>query len=218
MHKMGVRFKNLRPLTNGIKTGLFLQLAVGPVFFFIINLTLQKSVMDGLVAALAVTVVDYLYITLSILGVGKILEKKNAKMIFGVMSAFILAIFGIILCKSAIQGIINTEVQIYSSNLLTSFLSVFTLTITNPMTIIFFTGIFTTKAIQNNYQKGELYEFGIGVGAATFIFMCSSVIVLSLLDGLIPVSMIRILNLIVGLALIVYGIKRLFSLLSKNSK
>ena len=27
---------------NGLLTGLFLQLAIGPVFFFIINLTLQK--------------------------------------------------------------------------------------------------------------------------------------------------------------------------------
>jgi len=33
----------MKELKNGLLTGLTLQLAIGPVFFFIINLTLQKS-------------------------------------------------------------------------------------------------------------------------------------------------------------------------------
>lgn len=71
---------------NGLATGLILQLAIGPVFFFIINLALQRSIFDGLAGALAVTIVDYIYITLSILGIGKLLENKKVKKIFGVVS------------------------------------------------------------------------------------------------------------------------------------
>ena len=55
---------NLKLFKNGLVTGLFLQLAIGPVFFFIVNLSLQKTIWDGLTAVLAVTIVDYTAITL----------------------------------------------------------------------------------------------------------------------------------------------------------
>lgn len=64
---------------NGLAIGLVLQLAVGPVFFFIINLVLQKSIFDGLAGVLAVTIVDYFYIILAIFGIGKLLENKKVK-------------------------------------------------------------------------------------------------------------------------------------------
>lgn len=69
----------MRVFRNGLLTGLILQLAVGPVFFFIINLTLQKTLLDGIVGVSAVTLVDYFYITLAIVGVGKLLENNRFK-------------------------------------------------------------------------------------------------------------------------------------------
>ncbi len=56
---------------DGFLTGLILQIAIGPVFFYILNLTLQRSLIDGYFAILAAVLVDYLYITLAVLGVGK---------------------------------------------------------------------------------------------------------------------------------------------------
>lgn len=75
-------------IKNGLTTGIVLQLAIGPVFFYIINLSLQKTMLDGLVAALAVTIVDYLYIALAIFGVGKLLEHPKIKRGFGIVSSW----------------------------------------------------------------------------------------------------------------------------------
>ena len=69
---------------NGLATGLILQLAIGPVFFFIINLVLQRTFWDGLAGVFAVTLVDYFYITLAIVGIGKLLERKKLNKIFGI--------------------------------------------------------------------------------------------------------------------------------------
>lgn len=69
----------MKVFKNGLLTGLLLQLAIGPVFFLIVNITLQRTVLDGFVAVLAVTIVDYLYITLALIGVGKLLQKKKFK-------------------------------------------------------------------------------------------------------------------------------------------
>ncbi len=202
--------------SNGLLTGLFLQLAIGPVFFFIINLAFQKTIYDGLVAVLAVTLVDYIYITLSVTGIGKILENKKTKRLFGAISSIVLIAFGVVIINGILGSGLSTNTEIESGNLVSSFISAFVLTISNPMTIIFFTGIFASKAIERNYTKKNLYIFGFSVGLATMIFMGVSVILFSLLRETIPMYVIQILNLIVGFVLISYGALRFIKILKKK--
>jgi threonine/homoserine/homoserine lactone efflux protein len=208
-------FFSFKIFKNGLATGLFLQLAIGPVFFYIVNLTLQRSIYDGLVATLAVTTVDYFYITLSIVGVGRLLEKKKIKKAFGVISSVVLIVFGAWIIKGSTNNVPTTS-DINSINLITSFFSVFFLTISSPMTIVFFTGIFTAKAVEYNYTKRELWTFGLAVGSATFIFMSLSVITFSLLKQTVHETLIQSLNLVVGIVLIGYGITRIIKILKEK--
>ena len=111
-----------------------------------------------------------------------------------------------------IKGI-TLSVEINSGSVIASFFSVLILTIFNPMTIIFFTGLFTAKAIENKYTKKQLRIFGLSVGLATFIFMGISVILFAFLKEAIPLAAIQILNLIVGAVLIIYGIIRIVKMI-----
>ena len=194
---------------KGLSTGLLLQLAIGPVFFFIMGLTLERSMLDGFVAVLAVTIVDYFYITLAILGIGKILEREKVKRTFGILSSIVLIIFGGLIIKNIAGSEVSVDVGATSSNLFGSFASVFFLTITSPLTIVFFTSLFATKALEFNYTKQELLIFGLSTGLATFIFLGTSVIFFSIVGGTIPIKVIRLLNITVGAVLIGYGVVRL---------
>lgn len=205
-------FFGFKIIGNGLMTGLFLQLAIGPVFFYIVNLTLQRSIYDGLVAALAVTLVDYFYITLSMVGVGKLLEKKEINKVFGIVSSIVLIAFGAWIIYGITNSVASTT-RINSTSLISSFLSVFFLTISSPMTIVFFTGIFTAKAVEYNYAKKELLIFGLSVGSATFLFMGLSVIIFSLLKQTVPIALIQSLNFIVGIVLVGYGVMRIIKIL-----
>ncbi len=201
----------MKAFRNGLATGLILQLAVGPVFFFIMNLVLQKSFVDGFAGVIAVTLVDYFYISLAILGIGKVLENKKFKNIFGIISSIVLAIFGVVIIGSTTD--IETSSTIISTSLFSSFLSVFLLTISSPMTIVFFTSLFTAKALEYNYTPKELLTFGLGTGFATFLFMGLSTVIFSLIRGAVPSLLIQILNLIIGSLLIGYGTVRLVKVL-----
>ncbi|MEI7919942.1 MAG: LysE family transporter [bacterium] len=85
--------KTFLVLKNGIFTGLIINLAIGPLFFFIINLALQKTILDGLIGALALTMVSYIYIALATFGIGKLFENKKIKKIFVIISPIVLIIF-----------------------------------------------------------------------------------------------------------------------------
>jgi len=199
------KIKIMKIFKNGLLTGLVLQLAIGPVFFFIVNLTLQKTILDGLVASIAVTLADYFYITLAILGIGKLLEKKKAKKVFGIISSIVLMIFGLMIIKNIFVVKAVASIDTNSTSLISSFISVFLLTISSPLTIVLWTSLFAAKTIEYHYTKSELFIFGFSTGLATFIFMGSSVILFSLIKGTVPVVLIRILNFIVGCLLIGYG-------------
>ena len=205
----------MKAFRNGLTTGLILQLAVGPVFFFIMSLVLSISFLNGIAGVIAVTLVDYFYITLAIFGIGKLLENKKVKKIFGAISSIVLAIFGIIIIKSVGAGI-GTSSTVISSSLFSSFASVFILTISSPMTIVFFTSLFTTKALEYNYTKKELIIFGLGTGLATFLFMGLAAIIFSLIKGSIPTVLVQILNFMVGGLLIGYGVVRLVKIFRTN--
>lgn len=202
---------------NGLLTGLVLQLGIGPVFFFVINLALQRSFFDGLAGVVGVTLGDYFYITLSILGIGKLLQQKKYKKMFGVLSSSVLILFGAFIVNNVLSGSMTTATVAQPTSVLASFTAVFFLTISSPMTIVWYTSLFTAKAVEYNYTKKELVIFGFSVGLATLIFFAISVTALSLLKETIPPLVVRSLNILVGCLLIGYGSMRLVKSLKKGT-
>lgn len=200
-------------MLNGFLTGLILQIAIGPVFFYILNLSLQRTVTDGLFAVLAVTIVDYIFIALAVLGVGKLLEKHRIKFILGIISSLVLILFGAIMILSINRssGISNPNVLV-ESNYTASFISAFLLTISSPLTIVFWTSLFAAKAIENGYAQMELVFFGAAAGLATLLFLGASVTLLSIFRASIPLTLLGVLNSAVGSLLIIYGTIRLYKI------
>jgi threonine/homoserine/homoserine lactone efflux protein len=197
-------------LLDGFTVGLLLQVAIGPVFFFILNTSIQRTVVDGLFAVAAVTLVDYIYIALAILGVGQLLEKPRSKYVLGLVSSLVLVLFGVMMIVSINKTPVSDAPDAaVTSNYLASFGSAFMLTISSPLTIVFWTSLFATKAIEKGYSKRELVPFGFAAGLATLTFLGLSVTLLSLVKASIPMVVIGVLNVIVGALLIAYGIIRL---------
>lgn len=198
----------MKVFKNGLLTGLLLQIAIGPVFFYILNISLRGTLLDGLAAALAVTIVDYLYITLAIVGVGKFLENKKKAKVLNVLSTLVLVALGIIMFNKSFDSSFAISQTSQSSNIIGSFVATFILTISSPLTIVFWTSLFTSKAVEYNYTKRELAIFGLSAGLATLLFMSAAVIILSLLKTSIPFIVVQVLNVIVSVILITYGLIR----------
>ena len=199
----------MKPLIDGMLTGLFLQLALGPVFFYILGITAGSNFINSLFAILAVTLADYIFIVLSLIGIGTLLQEDKIKTIFGILSSIILMLFGLMIFYKGFIFINNVD-QIGSIvwTPAKSFTSCFILTISSPLTLVFWSSIFSAKAIEKNYIKKQLFIFGMGAGASTFLFLSFTMMILSLFKSSIPNMIIQILNCIVGVVLIYYGVTR----------
>ena len=207
--RSSIQKEKMHPLVNGIVTGLFLQLAVGPVFFFVLGIALTSTFSNSLSAILAVTIADYFYITLSLVGVGRFIHRPHWKRLLAATSTLVLTLFGIFLCYKGITLLSRPELSVSLFwTPLRSFTGAFILTVSSPLTMVFWTGIFSTKAIEHNYRKRQLIWFGCGAGFATLIFLSTAMFALSLSKTHIPSSAWQVTNCLVGLALIYYGISR----------
>lgn len=202
---------------KGYLTGLFLQLAIGPIFLIILNITLENGLWHGLFAVSGVAIVDYLYIICAIFGVGKLLETPKYKKIFTIISSIILTIFGVLLIQKGILNSFNhSNIGVEKVSLSQSFMTTFILTISSPLTIIFWTSIFTNKSIEYSLTKKQLVPFGIAAGLATISFLCIVVFILSQFNSLIPELILKLLNIIVGIVLITISIQRLLKTLNEK--
>lgn len=97
-------------------------------------------------------------------------------------------------------GIVNSQ-NIFIQGLL--------LTASNPLTIIFWSGVFSTQVIENNLNKNQMIFFGMGCVLSTLLFLTAVAIGGSILSGFLPQILIHMLNIIVGILLIFYGIRLL---------
>jgi threonine/homoserine/homoserine lactone efflux protein len=205
----------VKPFIDGILTGLFLQLALGPVFFYILGITIDSNYINSLYAIAAVALADYIYIVLSLIGIGKLLQEERTKTIFGTVSSIILMLFGLMILYKGLVFINDAEqIRSIAWTPLNSFTSCFILTISSPLTIVFWSSVFSAKAIEKNYQKKMLVIFGLSTGLSTLLFLSLTMLILSLLKSSIPNVIVQTLNCIVGLLLIYYGITRLKKLRS----
>lgn len=207
----------LSALLNGLATGMILQLAIGPIFLYVAGLTVQQSTADGIAAVIAVTVVDYLFIVMAILGVGKLLERERIKKAMGIGSSIVLMIFGFMMLYG---GLSSASTAVASGGatggLLSSFTKAFVLTASSPLTILFWTGIFTARSIEKGFNQKQLWVFGLAAGITTPLFLGSAVVVFALLRSTVSFSFAGWLNMGVGITLMSYGILRLFRLLKEN--
>lgn len=194
---------------DGLKFGMLLQIAVGPMCLMVFNTAKNTGFFVALSLVLAIAIVDEFYITLAGLGVSKLLEKERIKKIFKIIGSAVLIIFGIniILNVFNINIIPGLDLKPTSSNI---FIQGLVLTLSNPITIVFWGSVLTTKIIDDKLSKNELIIFSIGLVSATLLFLTAVAILGTILSGFIPTKISDILNIIVGILIVFFGIKMLF--------
>ncbi len=195
---------------KGLKFGMLLQLAIGPMCLMVFNTSATYGLFMGLSLVLAITIVDLAYIALSGFGVAAIINRSKVKFAIKVFGSIVLTIFGANTILGAFNISLLPDITLFSNvsgkNI---FIQGLLLTASNPLTIIFWSGVFSTKVIENNYKKSQMFYFGLGCVLSTLSFLSIIAILGTLITGLLTSTIIKILNVSVGIFIIYFGIRLL---------
>lgn len=205
-------------MIKGFKFGMLLQLAVGPVCLFIFQTATTLGLSSALVGVLGVTLVDALFILAAILGIGTLLNRhEKLKTPLHIFGALILILFGASTLLSVVDLSLIPGISFGTTNASQSvFTKTMLLTLSNPLTILFWAGVFSTKIMEDKMKTGEMITFGIGAVLSTFVFLSLISLIGSFINTFLPNWTLALLNALVGLVLLGFGIRNLLKLRSNR--
>jgi threonine/homoserine/homoserine lactone efflux protein len=188
---------------------MLLQIAVGPVCLFIFKIATSSGFLNAETGVLSVVLIDALYILLAIFGIASLIEKEKVRRILKYFGSLILLLFGfnIVIEVLGIKFLPTIKLFSNSSNAGSAFVGGIILTASNPLTIVFWSGVFSAKIGGENMKERDIYLFGMGAILSTLIFLTLISFLGSITNQFLPIIVINILNGIVGLLLIFFSFK-----------
>lgn len=196
-------------LLKGFRFGMLLQLAVGPICVYILKTGASQGLLSAMIGVLAVVIIDGLFILAAILGMGILINKyDNVKIGLKYFGAVILILFGL----SSVLGALGINLFPSFSFLSAQshggiFVKTLILTLSNPLTILFWAGVFSTKIVEENMEQNDMVIFGLGAILSTLFFLTVISFSGSFINTFLKPQFLDGLNIIVGLILIGFGIK-----------
>ncbi|HEY5575674.1 MAG TPA: LysE family transporter [Clostridiaceae bacterium] len=195
-------------ILKGFRFGMLLQLAIGPVCIFIFQLASTKGFPEAAAGVMGVVLIDGVFIIAAILGIATLIEKRNTKTALRFIGAAILFLFGISTIFGQFGIVLIPSLSIRgASSANSAFVNTTIITASNPLTIIFWAGVFSAKIAEENMKKSEMYSFGAGALLSTLFFLTLLGAVGAVVKNFLSQDIIIVLNLFVGFLLIFFSIR-----------
>ncbi|MCW5912778.1 MAG: LysE family transporter [Cyclobacteriaceae bacterium] len=195
-------------LFNGLKMGLVLAVLIGPVFFTIIQTSVERGFWSGVLVSLGVSVSDILYVAICYFGLVQFINDPDFKLYLAYVGGAILVLFGLyhVLVKSRrpLQVMhAATEKRGYRY-----FFKGFVINVLSPMVPVFWIGAISVASLDFGYAHGYEFLFFFSVVLATVL---ATDLLKAYLAGklrrLVTQRLMMILNIVVGICLFAFGIK-----------
>jgi len=199
-------------LIKGLIIGLSIAVPVGPIGVLCIRRTLTQGRMVGFLSGLGAATADALYGAIAGFGLTFLVNFIIGKQIWlRLIGGGLLCLLGAktFLAKPAEQG-----ASVEGNSVWNAYLTTFFLTLTNPMTILFFVAVFAGLGIGStgdSYVSAGILVSGVFIGSAMWwLVLCGFT---GLLQKLLNLKRLRWLNRISGLIILGFGLFALLGLL-----
>ena len=191
---------------DGLKFGMLLQLAIGPMCLLVFNTAKNMGFINALYLVSAIALIDAFYIYLAGIGVSRLLLQERVKICVSVTGAFVLCLFGINMILEAVGRDIVLHIS-SDSDVQSVFVQGLILTLSNPLTIVFWGTVLTQKMIKEQLRRSELFFFSAGLVSATVFFLTGIAILGTEMKEFLPDTISNGMNVVVGVVIVYFGIK-----------
>ncbi len=191
-------------LLKGIVFGISMAIIPGPIFFLIIQRTLNDGAFVGLLCGLGAITADCLYALIAVAGLTIIAHYLLAyQSLIVLLGGLFLIYLGITTYIRHIEPL--NENVITTSGKFHAWFSTFLLTLTNPVTIISYTVIFGGLDVASNTLASSLaLVFGVIIGALLVVVCLLGT--LTYFRRQISLHTLSLINKVAGVLLTCFGI------------
>jgi len=201
----------MKELFEGLGFGLLLQISVGPVCVAVLHKGLTQGFRHAFAMVWGVALVDAFYLLLVLLVVSALLQGGGGRGLVGLAGVALLLFFGVRYLLSREKPV---ERQQHSGSLARSFSFGAGLTMTNPLTVLFWAGVLGAMMSTRTFERsGGVVLFAVGCVVATLLFLSAVALAGHLLERALTPRLSLWLNRGVGLFLLGFAVKLALDLL-----
>lgn len=197
---------------NGVLSGIVLAFLIGPVFFTIVQTSIEKGFIYGTLVAIGVSLSDAFCISLVYLGFSSLMDNHEFKTYFGYVGGLILTGFGIyyLFVKSRKLSFFDAE-QAKSYSRFRYIAKGFIINGMSPMVLIFWIGTVGVATAEFGYESAsEIFLFFAATVSTVFLTDILKAKLADKLRRLITPRFIRIMNIVLGLVLVIFAGRLIF--------
>ena len=198
-------------LLRGLIIGFSIAAPVGPIGVLCMRRTLAEGRVSGFVSGLGAATADGVYGVIAAFGLTYV-----SSILVG-YQAWIRLLGGLFLCYLGLRTVLSkpaeSPVVAEGDGLFAAYASIFFLTLTNPMTIIAFTGVFAGLGIGSttgDYGSAVLLVLGVFCGSASWWLLLSGGV--SLLRSKFTPRAMGWVNRVAGIVILSFGVVAILSL------
>jgi threonine/homoserine/homoserine lactone efflux protein len=179
-------------LAQGGAIGFLVAAAIGPIAMLCIRTTLERGRIAGIAAGMGVAVADTIYAAIGAYGISFVgAALTSGETWLKLVGGIVLIAFGIYLARK--QPVTASEEQEVPKSLTADFLMTLGLTLTNPMTILSFAGLFAGVSGLRGFPLSEIPALLLGVFAGSAVWWLALAFIIGLIRHKIsPTTMLWI--------------------------
>ncbi|MFT6055042.1 MAG: threonine/homoserine/homoserine lactone efflux protein [Roseivirga sp.] len=199
----------MHPIANGFLFGLLLCVLIGPVFFALIQNSIEKGFWSGVFMAVGVALSDVFYIVITYFGVSQLIESESFEMWLGGIGGLTMLGFGLFnLFKPVVKAGVRPAL-VNNKNRFRQILKGFFLNGINPFVLFFWISIVSKVSIDFQYSNNQALGFFVALVLTVFIADVLKSHFATKLREIVTARLMKIMNRVVGVALILFALKLL---------
>ncbi len=195
---------------NGFLFGLLLSVLIGPVFFALIQNSIEKGFKAGIFMAVGIALSDSFYIFITYFGISRLTENPSFNMWLGGIGGLIMLGFGLVYMLKPVPVKGAKQAHEESSKWFQQILKGFFLNGVNPFVLFFWIGIMTKISLDFQFSENQTLVFFVTLIATVLTTDVLKSYFAMKLSQIVTPRFMKIMNRVVGIALILFSL-RLFN-------
>ena len=202
----------MKIILNGIQLGVVLAFLIGPVFFSIIQTSVENGFWKGALVALGVSISDIIYVVVCYFGLVQFFQNPQFRTYMAYIGGGILILFGLyyLIIKSR-RSLQTTTPESGERKKYRYIIKGLIINGLSPMVLIFWIGTISVASLDFGYTKGVEFFFFF---AAVLMTVLATDLLKAYLAGklrrLVTPKTIMVMNILLGLAMIGFGVRLLW--------
>lgn len=195
------------PFINGFLVGFAMIVFVGPVLFTILQISLEKGVISGLVVALGVFISDVICVIICYYGANLFIKESTNDLLISILGIVILISIGLkYFLKPNLSFKVGSEISTLS--LIGSFTKGFLVNLVNPF--VFAVWITVMEMAKKQYQSIDLWIYLLAATFAVLVTDSLKVVFAQQLRPILNPKLLKKVYKVIGILLMLFGCRLIY--------